>query len=549
MDEQQSSRSSGFRWIRKLHGLVRTPAIDHGAKWAFVATFEEKLRTYKIGAYALTDGSIVWESRVDGGGYGAPMLTGSSVIVPSRFTGIVALNKKNGEYQWRHDGEGRVRSSAIENDGSIIYSSGGDLITVSASGQMLWKLRCGDGFLYGSPVIAGKTAYSLGSAQDGDGSAARFIFSWDLESGREGRIPVGPGNVVSSDSAGLLWHGNLAIVGVKNAVVAVDLFNGQTLWTCLVTGDASRHQCRRIGQRIFYTTLAGAVGAVDLDDGSLLWERLYIEPVLTPVSAVDDRSISFCADGYIYQLSVKDGLLLGANPIGHVPYSALNVSDACAVIGGGEPPYAGFLACLDHADGRLRGSRALAEVQTLAAEERYADVAFDLPVGFVSDSIQLYTEAVSTNIETRPWLVEKLRAHFRVEIDPQCVAGSYGLVLEFKMLSGENRFEVVLVELRSRTALPNCVLLTALDRIQQEEPIYSGAAAYQMLERYYGYPTTSQSERRKMVDWIRERSGYQPFDIWRIVLRRAVTGSATRVEDLPEFPASPGSLEESSPDT
>jgi hypothetical protein len=108
-------------------------------------------------------------------------------------------------------------------------------------------------------------------------------------------------------------------------------------------------------------------------------------------------------------------------------------------------------------------------------------------------------------------------------------------MLEFMGKDGARGFQVALVELPRRKALPNSVLLSSIARIRQEDPRYSGAAVYQMIERHYGYPGTSQAERRRMVDWIRNRSGYQPFDVWRILLRRAATSSATRLEDLPEF--------------
>ncbi len=44
-----------------------------------------------------------------------------------------------------------------------------------------------------------------------------------------------------------------------------------------------------------------------------------------------------------------------------------------------------------------------------------------------------------------------------------------------------------------------------------------------------------QSDLREMVDFAKDKSGYEPFQTWRILLRRMLTSSAENKEQLPEF--------------
>lgn len=41
-----------------------------------------------------------------------------------------------------------------------------------------------------------------------------------------------------------------------------------------------------------------------------------------------------------------------------------------------------------------------------------------------------------------------------------------------------------------------------------------------------------------MVDAVRDLSGYEPFQTWRIILRRILTSQAMNKEELPEFSSS-----------
>jgi hypothetical protein len=66
--------------------------------------------------------------------------------------------------------------------------------------------------------------------------------------------------------------------------------------------------------------------------------------------------------------------------------------------------------------------------------------------------------------------------------------------------------------------------------------MYSGAAIASTIKKIYAQvDTSSQKDIRDMVDAVRDLSEYEPFQTWRIVLRRVLTSQAKHTQELPEF--------------
>lgn len=70
--------------------------------------------------------------------------------------------------------------------------------------------------------------------------------------------------------------------------------------------------------------------------------------------------------------------------------------------------------------------------------------------------------------------------------------------------------------------------------ITQEKPCYSGAAIGAGIKKFYKDNAT-QADIREMVDSSLNLSDYEPFQIWRIILRRVLTSSANKKGELSEF--------------
>lgn len=71
--------------------------------------------------------------------------------------------------------------------------------------------------------------------------------------------------------------------------------------------------------------------------------------------------------------------------------------------------------------------------------------------------------------------------------------------------------------------------------IIQDEQALSGAAIASTLKNMNDDSIVSQKDIREMVDAARDLSGYEPFQTWRINLRRVLTSQALRKQELPEF--------------
>lgn len=522
------------KWALKLDGMVRKPIVDQERGMTYVIIYREKARTYILGAYKLETGEKHWETDVVNGGYGTPAQSVDLVVMPYQFTGIVALAKSDGSVVWSHNGVGRVRSTVLFHRDVFYYSSGGELFGIDTRGNVTFHAKHDTAFFFGEPVLDGSRLYSLGVSPDRFGRSIRSIYNFD----RNGRLvradELCEGGIVSSDVSGLLNCNDSLIAGGPGHVVSVSKSTGLVQWHTEIEGDASRHACTREGDSVYFTTLDGTVGALDLNSGIQKWQRSCKEAVYTPATPVGPDSVAFAADGYLYQLSAEDGLLIAKRPIGHSPYSALVLAGGHALIGAGEPPYEGLL--ISFAD-RIEARHGEMIIQTQNAFLGSTDIDFvlEVPNVILPESLCVRVTAVSTKEVVEPISIDGNRASFRFTLDSQCAPGDYALPIAFTYSDGTTGTDVALFTLGRKVPLPNKVLLNSIQPIAQEQQNFSGAAVARMLEVHYGYPKVSQSERRKMVDFVRSKSQYLPFDIWRILLRRTMTTSAATVEELPEF--------------
>ena len=82
--------------------------------------------------------------------------------------------------------------------------------------------------------------------------------------------------------------------------------------------------------------------------------------------------------------------------------------------------------------------------------------------------------------------------------------------------------------------MPSRGFLGHIPEAVQEKVNYSGAAIGSVIRNLHG-EHVEQSDLREMVDFAMNHSGYEPFQAWRIILRRVLTSNATKVSELPEY--------------
>ena len=113
-------------------------------------------------------------------------------------------------------------------------------------------------------------------------------------------------------------------------------------------------------------------------------------------------------------------------------------------------------------------------------------------------------------------------------------SGDFVIPVYLYISSGEYFIKPVCISLKRKVPLPSRAYLNHIPDIVQEKPTYSGAAIGSTLKNFHG-DHVKQSDLREMIDFSLNHSGYEPFQTWRILLRRVLTSSADKKEQLPEF--------------
>lgn len=539
---QLRSSSPGGRarlvWMRRIGGLVRTPVFDpYHSDRAFVVVYDEKRRSYEVESFQPSDGTRLWSGAVPNGGYGAPALREGQIVVLSRFTDVTALDTEDGTRLWTYETQSRVRSPINVVDGLVVFSSGGELIGLDLNGDLKLRAFYPKTFFFGLCVSGpSNSLLSLGTypAQSGESRIALFSFEHDgtLRWSRD----LGPGDIASSDTSGVLVQNGIAFVGAVNKLIAVDATNGHLRWEARISQFGHRSICNTDGERVFVTTVDGDVGAFDLRSGEMVWSRhLADEGIWMPVSIIGDLLLVE-AGGVLQILDTVTGMRFQEIPVGHCPYSACALRDNLMLLGGGDPPYFGLLFSFLFTPEPETGLRCFLERQSITLK---LNEPIDLTVtveGIPQEIKSLTMDLSSIGGEADAQHYKRAGNTFVFTVQPGAGRhwGIYALPVSI-CLKNSKELATVRLELREPDSLPTRVLLTDIPIVEQESPNFSGAACIQALRGLYG-EEVEQKEIRDMVDRILDHSpGYSPFQLWRIIARRAMLTSARTADEMPEF--------------
>lgn len=75
------------------------------------------------------------------------------------------------------------------------------------------------------------------------------------------------GSIISTDTSGAWISENHAYISNNNIVYKVNLINGEIEWSSEVEGDCDRQTVVVEKNRVYYTTLKGVVGCLQVEDG------------------------------------------------------------------------------------------------------------------------------------------------------------------------------------------------------------------------------------------------------------------------------------------
>jgi outer membrane protein assembly factor BamB len=526
------------KWYKKYQGMMRVPFFENASsRYGFIVIYNEMKRVYSLVKFDAQNSEIIWETIVQNGGYGTPALNNGLVLMPTSFSKVTAISSETGLVEWEFETNSRIRGSVHHDGVNFCVSSGSGLYFLDSFGNLKSAIKLEGYICYGEPLITEDERYTLATSYVNHSSHISVLcFSRSGEI--KFAIDIGKGVIASSDSSGITLVDNKYLaIGGDEKIVYADRFSGQIIWEANVPGYASRHRLTADSTQIYVTTLSGYVGAFKKDSGEEVWQSHYKVVPTTPIQLIHDAAV-FVADGYLNFLSKVDGTLIDRKAVGHSPYSIPMFHNNCIYLGAGEPPYEGYMWCFEVKESTSRTDK---EFSISANEINCYDDAkgFDLNVaisGIKTTSVSADFAVISDQEEIiAKRLTDQSFGFHNILIKPNAGAGIF--IIPIKIISEEKcYFDAVIIELRRRKMLPSFKLIGDVPLISQQADNLSGAAVVQAIYQYYGaecFP--SQNNIREMIDFVKSKSNYLPFDTWRIILRRILNSSAKSAQELPEY--------------
>lgn len=524
-----------LNWVKKIDGVVRVVVFDQSSEAAFVVVYFEQKNQYSVISFDTRTGNFLWQQDVIHGGYGAPAVIGDLVICHTKFTNILALSKHDGSHRWTVETECRVRSAINTCQDKIYFSSGSTILELDTCGQVNSRWSRSGAFFFGPVDIFDELIISLGTLENANEDSEIKVFAFHRSGHLVYELPISAGPIVSSDTCGVIWKGRTGFVGGDNIILCFEAQSGKVIWRTAVEGFAGRQTCVVDETSLYYVTLSGRVGALDLMTGSILWTVKSVDNALVSPISLINNNLMVLADAHLTVLDSQNGQIIHKTPIGHSPYSMVSLNGRHGIVGAGEPPHHGLLLsfCLGEGSGRYACE---AQVFNAFIEEAFFDILLKIS--------EAEHEVTAAELDggifylDEPITGEKVAASrfsFRVPIPFSMCPSDYVIPVVLHLDSGDCLTRTVSFKLSRREPLPSRAYLAEIPEISQERPTFSGAAIGSAVKAMYGDSVVDQATLREMVDASRQLGNYEPHDTWRIILRRILTTQATSKDELPEF--------------
>lgn len=534
----EHSKNFKVEWVKKLGGSIRVVVFDSDANSnkAFVTIYHEQKNQYLATAFDTKTGEIYWTTGVANGGYGAPVITDDLFILPAKFSNIIALSKEDGREMWQIETNCRVRSPLNVKENKIYFSSGGTIFELESNGRITNQWSCEGAFFYGSVDVFNELVISLGTVSDENEDSVIKVFAFHKKTGLVYSLPISKSGIISADTIGITWKNGIGFVGGDNLIICFQVNDGKVLWTANVEGFAGRQVCSVDDSHVYYSTLSGVVGALDVKNGSHVWNiHTKDTSIVSPISVHNDHLL-LLADAHLNILKSHNGQVIRKIPVGHSPYSMVSLKGDYGLLGAGEPPHNGLLFAFKFSDSPseekfecfLSSSNAFIESPFIDVLIHVSNADQNLILAKLDGSIFNLSDPIDgERINTSTFA-------FRVPLPRTIGSGDFVIPVYLYVSSGEFFIKPVCISLTRKTPLPSRAYLNHIPDIVQEKPTYSGAAIGATLKNFHG-DQVKQSDLREMIDFSLNHSGYEPFQTWRILLRRVLTSSADKKEQLPEF--------------
>ena len=333
-------------WRLKIDSLLRVPFFDpENSDFVYIVCYSERYREYQLKKFLCESGQIIWEKKFLNGGYGTPVIYGRTVFMLSGFDTIVGVDKETGELEFEISLGSRVRTSLNVFENLVWVAGVEDIVGVDQRGNIQKKFKLSGAFIYGVLLSFQDMVLVTGTKYfEEQNKSYKVVWLLNFENGEVlFEIKLDVGSIISTDTSGAWISENHAYISNNNIVYKVNLINGEIEWSSEVEGDCDRQTVVVEKNRVYYTTLKGVVGCLQVEDGKKVWDIKMKEGlIVSPVSIIGD-TLFVLADAMLYELDKISGTLKNRQVIGHTPYSMCSVFGNYVAVGGGEPPSHGLL--------------------------------------------------------------------------------------------------------------------------------------------------------------------------------------------------------------
>ncbi|MBP1703221.1 MAG: alpha amylase, catalytic region, partial [Chloroflexi bacterium] len=286
----QSGDFGNWKWYAGAP-ITGSPVLVEGT--LFIGSMQGRL-------YALDPAtqSVKWQADLPAPIFSTPAIAGKAVYVGTLGGTFHALDATNGNEIWRFQAGDAIISSPAIADNIVYFGSFDQNIYAldTGSGELRWKHQTG-GDINSSPVVSGGTLLI--------GSEDSFVYALDANTGKKIWLYLAEAPILSSPTVldGVVYIGTESESG--DSANAIDLATGNRLWkapygvllTTFAAGDDA----------LYGASVMGGVGAVNPEDGSLLWSHETGVFIISSPAVLDDQIIYGDGAGIVHALSAKNG--------------------------------------------------------------------------------------------------------------------------------------------------------------------------------------------------------------------------------------------------
>ena len=223
------------------------------------------------------------------------------MMIGADNTGKLTAFNRSGTVLWQFqsDNSPNANSSAVIHNGKVYFSGGTELVILnSRDGSLVSRSPLGEDRSH----IYGRQVMPLGDRVFFPANGELVIM--DGSGNEKGTYTIPE----SSSMSPTVWNGNILIADKKGSLLVMDPSSGNVLSSVSTGSLQVVAQSPAVqGNKAVFASRKGVVSAVDLDKGSVLWERDLDRTVFANIVAVEEGCYVYTTKREVFALSWESG--------------------------------------------------------------------------------------------------------------------------------------------------------------------------------------------------------------------------------------------------